>query len=181
MSSALWLASRTGLFCALKRWSRSCTSSMDSLSIALNGSSRISTSGSSMNACAKPSRWRWPSEYFQTGFFSSGSSPSSIMARRVRSLSALPDIAARSMRFCRPVSCGRKPGVSMITPVFGAKSDTRLMMPASALASSGFRLSADLPPIRQPLTTTYPDVGWEKPQMQRMSVVLPQPFAPTRP
>ena len=69
------------------------------------------------------------------------------MARRVRSLSALPDIAARSMRFC----------------------------------SSGFRLSADLPPIRQPLTTIYPDVGWEKPQMQRISVVLPQPFAPTRP
>ena len=67
----------------------------------------------------------------------------------------------------------------MITPVFGAKSAVSLTAPL--LCSAGFRLSARRPPTRQPFTRTYPVVGWLNPQMQRISVVLPQPFAPTSP
>ena len=67
----------------------------------------------------------------------------------------------------------------MITPVFGAKSAALLTAPL--LCSAGFRLSARRPPTRQPFTRTYPVVGWLNPQMQRISVVLPQPFAPASP
>jgi len=32
-----------------------------------------------------------------------------------------------------------------------------------------------------PKMETAPDVGWDRPHMMRMSVVLPAPFLPTRP
>ena len=76
-------------------------------------------------------------------------------------LSAFPELAASISRFRFPLKWPRKPGVSIITPVEGAKSQSL--------------------PIRFPFTVTLPFVGRVKPQMQRISVVFPQPFGPTSP
>ena len=68
---------------------------------------------------------------------------------------------ASKERFLKPEYAGRKPGASMMTPIFGG-------------------ISTSLP-TRLPSTRISPDVGRMKPQMHFMSTVLPEPLRPISP
>ena len=80
---------RTGRRCRRGRRSRAAAARiqrMPSGSRPLAGSSRISTSGSPSSACASPSRWRMPSEYWRTRLRAADlSSPTSVSSSSTRS------------------------------------------------------------------------------------------------
>ena len=118
-------------------------------------------SGSSMIACASPSRWRIPSEYLPTCFLLSGSRPTLFIALRIACLSALPLISARNFKLLYALNDDKKPGVSMITPTL-----------------SGISTSL---PIVFPFTLISPDVSGISPQIHFISTVLPLPFLPISP
>ena len=131
------------------------------LSSPLNGSSSIKKSGSSMIAWAIPSLCRIPREYFATGFFRSGSSPTRCNTRRISPAEIFRFRSARISRFFFPVYSVRNPGVSMISPRLSGKS-------------------VSLPIYFSP-TQILPDVTGRKPQMHFISTVFPEPLFPTIP
>ena len=105
------------------RDNKSCRiSATPALSSPLNGSSKISTSGFSMIACAIPSLCRIPSEYFETGFFILGFKPTRCNVSIISFFPILPFRSAKIFRFLYPLNAGRNPGVSIITPSLSGKS-----------------------------------------------------------
>ena len=82
-------------------------------------------------------------------------------AQRVENLLLADFVPASRERFLKPEYAGRKPGASMMTPIFGGMSTSL--------------------PTRLPWTRISPDVGRMKPQMHFMRTVLPEPLRPMSP
>jgi hypothetical protein len=161
MSAALWLASMIVLPSPRSPFKSCRMSATPRLSRPFMGSSRIMSRGFSMIACAIPRRCRMPSEYFPTGFFRAGSSPT---RRIVCAISRVPIFFlsdASISRFFSPLYCSRNPGDSMMMPMSSGKSR--------------------LPPTSSPCTRIRPFDGNMKPQTHLNSTVFPLPLLPTTP
>ena len=102
-----------------------------------------------------------PSEYLPTGLELIGSSPTRRIVSAICFRLILRFKDARISRFFNPESCGRKPGVSMISPMSSGKSTSF--------------------PICLPFTSTLPLVGCKNPQMHLNMTVFPEPLLPTTP
>ena len=144
--------------CVFSRPSSFRKSSTVSESIALKGSSRIKRDGFSISACAMARRCFIPSEYLATLTLEAGSRPTSRITPSSSSFVTFFKIPAIIERFFSPVSLGRKPALSKITPMF------RGNLPFSILS---------------PSTITSPSSGRTSPQIILSSTLFPAPFTPT--
>ncbi len=128
--------------------------------MAFSGSSKISNEGFSIKACAMASRCFIPCEYFPTATSSSGFSPTLLMVSSTSLLPVLPRMEAKSNRLSSPLSPGRNPVESSITP----------------MSRGNFPFSIFSPP-----TKISPASGSAKPHIIFSSTLLPEPFSPTIP
>ena len=110
---------------------------------------------------AIPKRCFMPREYFLTGLLSLGSSPTFSIAASISCSDAICFIDERISKFLRPLYELRSAGFSRSRPTLGGKS----------ISSQSFLFSIE----------TYPWVGLIRPQTARISIVLPEPFWPSRP
>ena len=137
------------------------SSSTASSSSAFVGSSSTMSSGFSIIAAAMPRRCFMPREYFLNFLLSFGSSPTLSSASQIALSSAMRLRSAMSFKFSKPVYVFRKLGFSIIKPRESGKSRSF--------------------PISLPSMITCPPSIFISPAIARMSIVLPEPFAPYRP
>ena len=110
-------------------------------------------------ACAIPSRWRIPIEYFRTCFLSSGSRPTSLIVFFIVSSSIFLFMLARSFKFLKPEREFINPGCSMTIPIFCTLSGL----------------------IFSPLTVIVPSFKVINPEMHLNKTDFPEPFRPIMP
>ena len=135
---------------------------MPSGSRPLAGSSRISTSGSPSSACASPSRWRMPSEYWRTRLRAADlSSPTSVSSSSTRCR-----VDAHHLRADRERLAAAAAGV------LGAGVEQH--------ADAAARVLQVVVVVRRARSSS-PASGAESPTSIRIVVVLPAPFGPRNP
>ena len=102
-----------------------------------------------------------PKEYFLIGSLLSGSSPTFFMIFLISSFEILFRTLESIFKLSKPFNCWHKPIFSIITPTFGMKSISLYNILLFQCIS--------------------PSVGRIIPDTLRISIVLPEPFFPTRP